>query len=318
IPPVGRHGGHSAGVPAAEVLVKELIHHVVVVLVLLGLVCLGAGVLRLGGAAEGQLRGLHLSVPDKGDGSALASGVTLAAHSGGQIAAGGNESAVDHGDHIAHLEARRFGGATGHDLLNVGPGADAGLRVIRGVGYAHAHVGAGGDLAVFNNVLNHAENVVNGDGEAQALHAGAVGGGGVLGGHDAHHLAVNVEQGAAGVAGVDGGGDLDHVKGGTLHVDLAVHAGDNALGHGEGQLTQGVADGKDLIPHLEVSGAAEGDRGQGVLAGIDLQHGQIVVLVSADDFSGVGAAVVEGDFHIRARRAETFADYVVVGDDVAV
>src|SRR5699024_9763221 len=97
-----------------------------------------------------------------------------------------------------------------------------------------------------------------------------------------------------------------------------VHAGDNALGHGEGQLTQGVADGKDLIPHLEVSGAAEGDRGQGVLAGIDLQHGQIVVLVSADDFSGVGAAVVEGDFHIRARRAETFADHVVVGDDVAV
>ena len=88
------------------------------------------------------------------------------------------------------------------------------------------------------------------------LHRG-IGVAGVLGGHDAHHLAVQVHQGAAGVAGVNGGVHLDHVEGGALHVDGTVHAGYDALTHGEGQLTQRVADGQHRVAHVDIGGAAQ-------------------------------------------------------------
>ena len=178
----------------------------------------------------------------------------------------------------------------------------------------HAHVGVAGDLTVLHDVLEHTQHVVDGDGEAQSLGSGApaVGGGG-LGGDDAHHLAVAVEEGAAGVAGVDGSVDLDHVKGGAVEVDLPVEAGDDAPAHGEGQLPQGVADGGHVLPYGELIRGAQHHGLEGRVARVHLQHGDVVVRVAAHHLGSVGFAVIEGDLHVRGA-----ADYVGVGGDIAV
>ena len=271
----------------------------------------GAGPLH--GAAEGELGGVHLPPPDKGDGGGITGLVALAAHSGGQILLGGDGGGADHGDDIPRLEARLGGGAILHHLRQIGPAAHAGLRVVGGAGRADAHVGVGCDLAVFHDILEHVEHIVNGDGEAQALGGGAVAGGGVLGGDDAHHLSVGVEEGPAGVAAVDGGSDLDHVEGGAVYVDLPVEAGDNALAHGEGELAQGVADGGHVLAHPQVGALADDHGGQLPVPGVDFDNGDVVVLVAAHDLGGVGLAVAEADLHVIAA-----ADHMVVGDDVAV
>ena len=168
-------------------------------------------------------------------------------------------------------------------------------------------------------------HVVDGEGEAQALggHAGA--GLGILGGDDAHHVAIAVKQGAARVAGVDGAVGLQHVQGGAHRLavgvgaaggDQPVQGGDDAVGEGVGQLAQGVADGIDALAHHQLAGIAQGDGGQA--GGIDLQHGHVVVLLAAHQLGGVLVAVGEGHLHRHGGVVGRLLNDVVVGDDVAV
>ena len=114
-------------------------------------------------------------------------------------------------------------------------------------------------LAVFHNVRDNGLHIPDGNGEAQTLHSG-IGIAGILGGHNAHHLAVQVHQRAAGVAGVDGGVHLDHVKGRAVHIDGPVAAGYDALAHGEGQFPQGIADGQHRVAYIHVAAVAQSHR----------------------------------------------------------
>src|SRR5699024_9519476 len=92
---------------------------------------------------------------------------------------------------------------------------------------------------------------------------------------------------------------LDHVHlPAVAHGDGAVEGGDDAGSLGEGELTQGVADGGDFLPHQHVAGAADDHGGQA--GGVDFDDGDVVGLFPA----AVGGVVV-GD------------DITVLGDDKA-
>ncbi len=82
-------------------------------------------------------------------------------------------------------------------------------------------------------------------------------------GVDADHFAVPVEQRAAGITGIDGRVGLDSVI--NLHAVGFLHRPDrtdDAIGHGAGQ-TEGIADGIDLLPHLQIARVAEHHRESG-------------------------------------------------------
>ena len=165
---------------------------------------------------------------------------------------------------------------------------------------------------MLNDGGNHILHVVDRDGKAQALHRSlGVGAAGQLGGDDADHLAVLVEQGAAGVAGVDGGVGLEHVHYRSIaHGDGAVLGGDIAPGEGKGQLAQGVADGVHVLAHVELVGIAQGDRLE--VAHVDFQHGDVVLLFTAHQGGVIALAV--GEKHLDVADA---VDDVIIGEDVA-
>ena len=104
---------------------------------------------------------------------------------------------------------------------------------------------------------------------------------------------------------------MDHIEGSTLHVDGTVHAGDDAGTHGEGQLTQRVADGHHGVAHVDIGGVAQSHSRQ--ILGVDLQHSYIVIAVAAHQRGGIGVAVIEGDVD-----GAGVGYHVLVGDDVAV
>ena len=110
---------------------------------------------------------------------------------------------------------------------------------------------------MLHQVAQNGLDVIDGDGEADALNGCLVAGegagaAGILGVDDADDLAVLVEQGAAGVAGVDGAIGLEQLHGGAVtHGDGTVFGADHAGGQGVGQGTQGVADGGDAVPHSQ-------------------------------------------------------------------
>ncbi|CAN4032706.1 NADAR domain-containing protein, partial [Dysosmobacter welbionis] len=182
-----------------------------------------------------------------------------------------------------------------------GQGADGG-----------AQIGLVAHIAVGHDVLDHADDVIDGDSEAQALHtlAGAAVAG-VFGGHDTHHLAVAVQQRTTGVAGVDGGIGLDHIEGRAVHVDGAVHAGDHAAAHGERQVPQGVANGQNPVAHIQLLTVAQGDGLQA--GGLDLDDRDVVVLIPAHILGVVFIAVVQGDLH-----GLGILHHMVVGDNIAI
>src|SRR4051812_6290435 len=190
---------------------------------------------------------------------------------------------------------------------------------------------------------------VDRDGEAEARAAGRRGvrTGGVHRGVDADDVAVHVDERAAGVARVQGRVRLDRLvrrrrRAGvavellaaelerplavaaalTLPLALAlallrrdghvaVQGGDDAAGDGAGE-TLGGADRHDLVADLDAVGVAEGGHSQagGVL---QLDEGEVLLAVGADDLRGVGLAVAGA--HLDGGGS---GDDVVVGDDLAV
>ena len=152
----------------------------------------------------------------------------------------------------------------------------------------------------------HRDDLVDGDGEADALRAGADG-------HvDADHLAVDVQQRPARVAGIDAGVGLDQVvvELGVAHLDRAVQRADDAAGD-RVLVAVGVADRDDRLARHQVGGGAERHHRQR-RAGVDLDDGQIGFHVAGHQLGDVPLAVGQGD--------EDFADavdHVIIGDDVA-
>ena len=303
---------------AEEVVIKllpvlgDLAAVTAVITALRGGVLLRVGAGDLGLLVEGDVGGDVAAVAEHGQGGGVAGAVALQRR--GQILTAGQRGVTHLGDHVAQAQAGLVAGAAldngvdEHALIDV----DAVLSGHLGVhgAHGHGHVCLAGDGAVLHDVGDDGLHIVNGNGEAQTLHRGG-GVGGVLGGHDAHHLAVQVHQGAAGVAGVDGAVHLDHVEGGAVHVDGAVAAGHIAAAHGERQLAQGIADGQHGVTHVHIGAVAQCHGGQP--GGVDLQHRHVVVAVAADDGGIVGVAVIQRYLH-----GGGAADHVVVGDDVAV
>ena len=151
---------------------------------------------------------------------------------------------------------------------------------------------------------------IDGNGEADA----GVLLGAVLGNHrvDADDFALGVEQRAAGVAGVDGGIGLDGVFDGHAAFGAAhgTDGADDAGGHGAAE-TEGIADGVDLLTDLEIARAGE-DGGDEVRR-VDLEKGEVVQAIFADDLSLVAMLVVGLDLDV-----SRVGDDVVVGEDVAL
>ena len=229
------------------------------------------------------------------------------------------------GDDVPRLQSR-LGGAgavlhCGHIDTQHRVGDAVLLRYRGRHGHAgNAHVGLSGNIAVLDQVGDDVLHIVDGDGEAQALHIGAGAGGAVFGGGDADDLPVAVEQGAAGVARVDGAVGLKHVHRGGVIAGAGgnepVQSGDEAVGEGVCQLAQGVADGHHGLAHLQLVGVAQGHGLEP--GGLDLQHGHIVVLLAPHQGSGVAAAVVKGDGDAHRAVLHRVLNDVVVGDDVPV
>ena len=110
---------------------------------------------------------------------------------------------------------------------------------------------------------------------------------------------------------VDRAVHLDHVERRSVHIDDAVHTGDDALAHGKRQLAEGIADGGYRFADVQLGRVAQRHRGE--LFCVDLDHGDVVILVAADDLAVQHVAVVERDLDVAG-----VLDDVVVGEDIAV
>ena len=257
----------------------------------------------------------------------------MLAHLDDEVVGGAHGDAVDRRDDVALLDAGLRGARAVDDAHDIGA-LERGVTLVVGAVVAvigavvGAHVGHAdaelrvGHLAVGAQLLDDAADVVRGDGIAHARPL--TGGGGVVGGH-AHELAVGVHHGAARGAGVDHGVGLDDA--GVVGLRLierdgrgAVGARDDAHRHG-GLLALGVADGHDPGARLQRVGVAEGDGRQRVVAGIDLEQGDVARGIGAHDGGVVGVAVVERDLDdgvLLTVNLVAALDDVVVRDDVAV
>ena len=142
---------------------------------------------------------------------------------------------------------------------------------------------------------------VDGDGEADALAVGDDRG------VDADHGAVGGDERPTRVAGVDGGIGLDEVaERHALGLDGAVQCRDDApRDRGLAGEVQRVADGDDLVAHLQLRRVAERRRHH--LAAADLDEGDVVGGEAAHQLGRLGGAV-----------GEPHRELVGVGDDVGV
>ena len=86
-------------------------------------------------------------------------------------------------------------------------------------------------------------------------------------------------------------------------------------GHREVQLAERVADGVDQIAHGEGIAVAEADGLEAVR--VDLEHGDVVVFLIADDRGGIARAVVEDHVDVLVVLRGQL-DHVVVGEDITV
>jgi len=152
-----------------------------------------------------------------------------------------------------------------------------------------------------DDVLGHG----GGDGKADPLTRGHDGG------VDADDLAVEVDQRTTGVPRIDGGVGLDEVVKGSGADDPALGADDTER-DGVFQ-AEGIADGQNPGPDLEIRGVAEFEIGQIGLA-VDFQQRQVGFLVAADDF-GLDRLFVVAELDLDLVGA---VHHVVIGDDVAV
>jgi hypothetical protein len=128
------------------------------------------------------------------------------------------------------------------------------------------------------------------------------------GGVDANHLAVHVEQRATRVAAVDRGVGLDVVVE-RARLDVAAARRHDAGRHGAAQAER-IADRHDRLADLHLARVSELDGGQRLVA-LDLEHGEIGLLVTAQQLGRQLAAVVQG----HGDRVGLTGDVVVGHDD---
>ncbi len=128
-------------------------------------------------------------------------------------------------------------------------------------------------------------------------------------GVDADDLAVHVEQRATGVAAVDRGVGLDVVVE-RARLDVAAARRHDAGRHGAAQAER-IADRHHGLANAQLGGVAE-LHGRQRLVALDLEHGEIGLLVSTQQFGRQLAAVRQGD----GDRVGLTGD-VIVGDDDA-
>src|SRR5262249_42079270 len=117
------------------------------------------------------------------------------------------------------------------------------------------------------------------------------------GGVDTDHLALHVHEGTAGIAGIDRGVGLDEIVEGTL-TDVARLRADDAGRH-RGLQPERRADGDDPITHLHPVRVSEPRELELRLAVVELEDRQIRLLVGADDFRPVFAAIQRDDLDLR-------------------
>ena len=220
--------------------------------------------------------------------------------------------AVDRGDHVAHLQALAGRGGARIDRvdLHARDAAVIGLDIAA----RDADGRAAGHIAVGDQLVNDLLGRVDRDSEAHALDGRiAVHAARQLGGRDADHLTVLVDQRAARVARVDGRVGLDQGHDAVVDGHIAVDGRDAAAGDRVGELhAAGRADGIGIFAGLQLVGIAELRGGQLAL-GRDLDDREVGLLIRADDLGIQLGAVAQLDGH--ALRA---VHHMVVGDDIAV
>src|SRR5690606_2830949 len=127
-------------------------------------------------------------------------------------------------------------------------------------------------------------------------------------------LALGVEQRPARVARVDRCVGLDHVA--NAHAAGALHRTADRADHARRQReveAERVADGDRLLTDLELLALRDADRDEELLRRVDLEDGDVLARLEADDLRLEDLLVVEGD----AEGASAFDD-VEVRDDVAL
>src|SRR5262249_51857734 len=113
---------------------------------------------------------------------------------------------------------------------------------------------------------------------------------------DADDLALHVHEWAAGVAGIDRGVGLDEVVERAL-TDLAGLGADDP-GRDRGLKPERGADRDDPVADLHLVGVAEPNRRELALAVVQAEHGEVRLLVEADDLRLVLAAVERDDLDL--------------------
>jgi len=153
----------------------------------------------------------------------------------------------------------------------------------------------------------HFLDQIGGDGEADAdIAAGLAEDRRV----DADHFAAHVDQRAAGITRIDRGVGLNEIVIGP-GADLTPLRADDARRHRVIE-AEGIADGHDPFADLEPVGVTEADHGE-IVSRVDLDHGDIGLLIAANHFGVVALSVRQGhgDF-LRA------VDDVAIGENRAV
>src|SRR6266850_3470805 len=166
------------------------------------------------------------------------------------------------------------------------------------------------NAAVGDEVVGDAFCGVYGNGEADAGRGSA---GRIDGGIDADDFTVRIDERASGVAAIDSriglNGFVD--EGGLAGLHGAAESADDA-GSERGLETEGIANGKDFLAHLQSGRIAEGKRDEFFPFRIDLDQGDVVALVGANKFRHVLGLVAEHDFD-----GLRFLHDVKIGEDVA-
>src|SRR5262249_39092165 len=124
----------------------------------------------------------------------------------------------------------------------------------------------------------------------------------------------HVHQGAAGVTGIDGGIGLDEHLGVRFRHLGTAEGGDDAAGHGLAN-AEGIADRQYQIADFGAVGVLKFEEGEATLAALDLEHGQVRLLVLKHDLGVEFTPVRQGNLDF-GRAADL--DHVRVGDDDAV
>ena len=114
--------------------------------------------------------------------------------------------------------------------------------------------------------------------------------------------------------GINGGIGLDNIVDGAAGNggDLPAKRTDNPGGQGLVK-SEGIADGKDLLPNQQILGFTEDDGAQLIGRGADLQDRQIPVRGRADQHRLPGGAIGQGNL-----QAAGVGNDMVIGDDPAL